>query len=562
MTTANADPLTQLSRNQTLAQPVKVCLVTMGSYPHYHGGVSTWCDMLINGLPDVNFELMSFTANPSAELLYKLPTNVANLRAIPLWGTSDVLEMKRNLGLWDVVRHKISTNDAIINAFVPTFRRFLQILWGDESRPYEFGRVLYEMAHYFMYHDYDATMKSLPVWDCFVAEGQKGYKAYAASVGIEGDVNLLDVTDANRLLYRWLTLLTIPIPQVDIVHTAMAGLCCIPGILAKEAYGTSFLLTEHGVYLRERLLSLARHKTNAFDQVLQARFEQHLNETSYKYADKIAPGSNYNHRWELQNGARAEQIQTIYNGPDPAEFTPGPYNSDDQPPKIIFLGRLDPLKDIQTLVASAAVVHREMPEAKFKLYGKAPKGNEAYFQQCLDLRAQLGLEEVVEFAGFADTAESAYNEGDFVILSSISEGFPYSVVEAMMCGRTVVGTAVGGVPEALEGVGLVVQPRDPEAMGQACLQLLRDREMTRELGRKAREKALQQFSLQQCNAAYAQLYEQLRNTAVAKSNQPAHRWLALSSSQPTLKPVLPRVAHAAWQAFTGLYRRQPLPAGI
>lgn len=559
--TANAEPFAQLSHYQSLEQPLKVCLVTMGSYPHYRGGVSTWCDMLISGLPQVSFDLVSFTANPNAEVVYPLPSNVTGLRAIPLWGTSDVLEMKRDLGLWDVIRHKVSISKKAIESFVPLFRRFLQILWSKDSRPQEFGRVLFEMASYFMYHDYDATMKSMAVWDCFVEEGRKGYQAYAEEVGIEGNVTLLDITDAKRLLYRWLTLLTMPIPDADIVHTAMAGLCCIPGILAHEAYGTPFLLTEHGVYLRERLLSLARHKTSAFDQVFQARFDQHLTEASYQYATKIAPGSNYNHRWELKNGARPEQIQTIYNGPDPEQFVPGPYNSDDNPPKVVFLGRIDPLKDIQTLVAAAAVVHREMPEVQFKVYGKAPKGNEAYFQQCLDLREQLGLEEVVDFAGFADTAQGAYNEGDFVILSSISEGFPYSVVEAMMCGRTVVGTAVGGVPEALEGVGLVVQPRDPEAMGQACLQLLRDREKTRELGRQAREKALREFSLQQCNTAYLGVYLELRESAPQAHNQRQ----IIFDFPPDKKSSgwsVPEMVSNAFQAITAIYQHHPLPSGI
>lgn len=538
----------------------------MGSYPHYHGGVSTWCDMLINGLPQVEFDLMSFTASPNAEVVYTLPKNVHNLRAVPLWGTSDALEMKRDLGLVGMARHKMGISDEEIEThFLPHFRRFLRIVWGKESRPKEFGRTLYDMAAYFRYYSYDATMRALPVWDCFVEEGRQGYEAYAAELGLEGEVTLRDITDTKRLLYRWLTLLTLPIPEADIVHTAMAGLCTIPGILAKEAYGTPLLLTEHGVYLRERLLSLARYKTNAFDQAFQARFDQHLTEAGYYYAEKIAPGSNYNHRWELKNGARPDKIQTIYNGPDPEEFVPGPYNSDETPPKIVFLGRLDPLKDIQTLVAAAAVVHREMPEAQFKVYGKAPKGNEAYFQQCLDLRAELGLEEVVDFAGFADTAESAYNEGDLVILSSISEGFPYSVVEAMMCGRTVVGTAVGGVPEALEGVGLVVQPRDPEAMGQACLQLLRDREMTRELGRQAREKALREFSLHQCNDAYLDVYHTLREGAVKKSPS-LPNFAPIPATKP-LRPVpagwaAPQWASSLWQTVRSFYKKHPLPFGI
>jgi len=119
----------------------------------------------------------------------------------------------------------------------------------------------------------------------------------------------------------------------------------------------------------------------------------------------------------------------------------------------------------------------------------------------------------VHFPGFAASAAAAYNEGDFVLLSSISEGFPYSVVEAMMCGRTVVGTDVGGVREALEGCGFVVEPRNPEQMAEACLTLLRDPDLARDLGQKARAKALERFSVQQCNAAYLAVYQRLTREA-------------------------------------------------
>ena len=115
---------------------------------------------------------------------------------------------------------------------------------------------------------------------------------------------------------------------------------------------------------------------------------------------------------------------------------------------------------------------------------------------------RVGLKETVIFAGFAASAEAAYNEGDVVVLSSISEGFPYSVVEAMMCSRPVVGTDVGGVRKALEGCGLVVEPRNADELAAACLRLCAILELRRELGRHAREKALEEFSLQQCNAAY------------------------------------------------------------
>jgi len=410
-----------------------------------------------------------------------------------------------------VIRSKRQLSERVIRLeFMPLFQQFLRILWSPEARPDLLGLTLSEMADYFARRDYDSTMRSRPVWDCFVREGREGYESFLRRSEGEAAATLRDLTEAMRLLYRWLAVLTIPIPEVDLIHTAAAGLCSLIGIVARQRRGVPFLLTEHGVYLRERLLALIRPENGLFGRLFQAQFAQRVTEASYYFADQIAPGSNYNHRWELRNGADPRRIRTIYNGPDPEEFTPAmDYKPIGAAPTIVWLGRIDPLKDLETLIRAAAIVHREMPEARFVLYGKAPKGNEQYYESCLMLRDELGLQETVIFAGFAASAEAAYNEGDFVILSSISEGFPYSVVEAMMCGRTVVGTAVGGVPEALEGCGFVVEPRNPEEMAAACLRLLKDPELARELGRKAREKALTHFSLQQCNAAYLATYQRL-----------------------------------------------------
>ena len=492
----------------------RVCLVTMGSYPHYAGGVSTWCDMLVAGLPEISFDILSITASPGVKILFDLPANVRHVSAVPLWGAGEVLEWQRDLSLPQIWRHKQRTTTAAIEReFVPLFGRFLQQVWAPTPEPAAFGHLLWGMSRYFAHYDYDRTMRGAAVWHSFMAEGETGYGQFTERLGTGTDGRLLDATDTMRLLYRWLSLLTLPTPDVDVMHTALAGLCGLPAIVAKEGYGIPFLLTEHGVYLRERLLSLARHQSSTFDQAFQAQFDWHLTAACYHYADKITPGSNYNHRWELQNGARPEQIETIYNGPDPQAFRNGHAHPAGHHPTIVFLGRIDPLKDIETLIRAAALVNQSAPEARFVLYGKAPRGNEWYYEKCLALRHELGIDEVVEFAGFAETAEAAYHSGDFVVLSSISEGFPYSVVEAMMCGRTVVGTAVGGVPEALEGCGLVVQPRDPQAMAKACLTLIQNPELTEILGQEARHKALTQFSLQQCNTAYEKTYRQLGQVA-------------------------------------------------
>jgi len=495
--------------------PLSVCLVAEGSYPHYKGGVSAWCDMLVSGLPEVSFDVMGLVADPGAVPVYELPANVRSLTTVPLWGTSEVLEVERDLGVTEVLKRKLGTPRHVIERrFVPLFSALLDALWTPSGDPAEFADLLREMAAYFGRYGYDVTMRSMPVWYAFQEAATVGYGRIEPWAPAVGGASLLDVTNAMRLLYRWLTPLAIPVPDVDIVHTASGGLCSIPGIVGSGRSNTAFLLTEHGIYLRERLLALSRSKASRFEQVFQAAFAQRITEASYAVADLIAPGSLYNQRWETHVGAGTDKLQTIYNGPDPAGFTPDrSVRPNSAPPTVTWLGRIDPLKDLETLIQAAALVVAQMPDVRFVLYGKAPKGNEWYQERCVALRDDLGLQDSVVFGGYASSAAAAYNEGDFVVLSSISEGFPYSVVEAMMCARTVVGTDVGGVGEALEGVGRVVEPRNPGAMADGMLAFLRAPEYTRELGELARERALRSFSLQQCNAAYLSAYQRLATDA-------------------------------------------------
>jgi glycosyltransferase involved in cell wall biosynthesis len=92
----------------------------------------------------------------------------------------------------------------------------------------------------------------------------------------------------------------------------------------------------------------------------------------------------------------------------------------------------------------------------------------------------------------------------------VSEGLPFTTIEAMMCGRVTVNTDVGGVSEAVGSdgrLGGLVPPRDPDAFAQECLRFLTDDALREETGRRAREHALQSFALDSCIDAFRQWYE-------------------------------------------------------
>src|SRR5262249_17270088 len=164
---------------------------------------------------------------------------------------------------------------------------------------------------------------------------------------------------------------------------------------------------------------------------------------------------------------------------------------------------------VETLIRSFAIVHAEMPEARLRIFGSPPPGREPYLAKCKALAVELGIAESATFEGRIEEVRDAYEAGHIVALCRLAEGFPYSVIEAMTCGRPCVATDVGGVTEAIGDTGVVVPPRNPEALAQACLALLRDSELRHRLGAAARIRALSLFTVDRAVDAFDEMYERL-----------------------------------------------------
>jgi glycosyltransferase involved in cell wall biosynthesis len=232
-----------------------------------------------------------------------------------------------------------------------------------------------------------------------------------------------------------------------------------------------------------------------------------MTEIAYSHADALAPCCDYNHRWERKIGVEPERIHTAYYGVDADRFEPSSA-PETEAPVVVWAGRIDPLKDVETLLGAAAVVKDARPDVRFLLYGAAPPGNERYHARCVELYDELGLSETVSFEGFSSNVLEAYARANLVVLSSISEGFPYSTLEAMLCGRAVVATAVGGVAEQITAdCGRVVRPRDPDALGAAILDVLGDMDVCQALSTAARERAANLFGIDRFRATHRAIYE-------------------------------------------------------
>ena len=282
------------------------------------------------------------------------------------------------------------------------------------------------------------------------------------------------------------------------------GLAVLPALAAKWRYGTPMIVTEHGVYLREQYLQNRKSPYRWPVKAFHLSFMRRLCALGYSEAEAITPGNVYNRRWEERLGAEPRASAPCTTAW--IRRTSRPFPVSPTTPTISWVGRIDPIKDVETLVRAFALVHAEMPAARLRLFGSPPKGRESYLQRCRALAADLGIAGSVTFEGRVENIRDAYDAGQIVALSSVSEGFPYSLIEAMTCGRTCVATDVGGVTEAVGDTGLVVPPRSPKRMAQACLTLLRDDDLRHRLGAAARTRALENFTVDGAISAFDEIY--------------------------------------------------------
>jgi glycosyltransferase involved in cell wall biosynthesis len=505
----------------------RVLLCTEGTYPYVGGGVSTWCDILCRYSPDIDFVLFAVTGNPEVEFKYKLPDNAGPVVHVPLWGMQEPAEFPlAEQSFREFRRRRRRTSQTVVaEKFVPHFVTLLQAMHSGTADAGETGLAIWQIWRYFARYDWNTTWKARVTWETFVSEMSRTYRDEHFDTAAEERPSLHDLTTALRWTYNFLMPLVTPIPEVDIVHATIAGFAALPGIVAKLDRGTPFLLTEHGVYIRERYIAVsATEEFSFFAKRYLLRLTALVAKVSYHYADVISPVASFNKRWELRYGAAPGRIETIHNGVDPQVFLPKPKPAELLGvPVVVAAARVFPLKDIETMIRSAAVARRSLPGVRYVVYGSLT-ADLPYVERCGRLIEELDLADTFRFAGFHSAPGEVFNIGDISVLSSISEGFPYTVLESMSCARPVVATDVGGVREALEGFGLVVPPLDFEALGEAAVELLRDDEMRLELGRRAREQVLAHYRVTQSVDAYHKVYARLVSSAVSRPssrNSPA-----------------------------------------
>ncbi|MHB1485143.1 MAG: GT4 family glycosyltransferase PelF [Saccharofermentanales bacterium] len=496
-----------------MKRKIKVMLATEGTYPHNEGGVSTWCDTLIKNLPEVDYLVYSVIMNPFIPQKFQLPQG-CELISVPLWGTEEPFENLKT-PFSQVYRTKnITTDEVIMTEFIPIFSEIVNEIAGIDKNPIRLGYLLLDMHNYFKKYDYRNTFKSKITWDTFTdiilsKANDKRNKLAQPPV--------FSMIQSLGWIYRFFSILCTPVPRVDITHSAAAAFCGIPCVLAKLIYNTPFILTEHGVYLREQYLSLSKRGYDSYLNTFFIRMINSIVKLNYAYADQISPVCSYNTRWETRFGVLPRKIKVIYNGVDKSIFYPRETPKKDSHLRVVTIARVDPVKDLITLIKAAVLIKEQVKDVSFHVYGSITV--KEYYKECLAFVKEAGLEGSFIFEGNTNDTPAAYASGDVIVLSSITEAFPYSIVEAMMMGKPVVSTDVGGVSEALGDSGFLVIPRKHKDLADAVVTLLKDEKLRERLGMQGRERALKLFDVSGVLDSYYDSYIELTDRTREQTNE-------------------------------------------
>jgi polysaccharide biosynthesis protein PelF len=464
---------------------VDIGLLLEGTYPYVSGGVSNWVHEIITGLPELTFGVIFLGAVPEAygPIRYTLPPNLVHVEAHYLMAPGAAApSAPRARG-----RAAQQQGGEAMSAMV-------RLHEGFQARDRPLDSALLDGAGAL---DTPAGISQLEfltgdeTWARLCAE----YDARCAST------SFLDyfwtVRTMHQPLFK-LASLARTIPRFRILHAVSTGYAGFLGALVQRQRGCPFVVTEHGIYTKERKIDLAHaswiHEGSAtlkpglgeelgYLRRLWIHFFEGLGRAAYASARPIVSLYEGNRERQVADGAQLERTRVIPNGIDVSRFAPLRKKRPAVPPAVLgLIGRVVPIKDIKTFIRALRTVAAEIPGAEGWIVGPEDE-DPRYAAECRALVHSLGLQDAVRFLGFR-APEDIFPDLGVSVLTSISEALPLFVLESFAAGVPVVTTDVGSCRELVEGrdpvdrargvAGAVAAIASPDGIARAAIRLLQD----------------------------------------------------------------------------------------
>jgi glycosyltransferase involved in cell wall biosynthesis len=250
----------------------------------------------------------------------------------------------------------------------------------------------------------------------------------------------------------------------------------------------------------------------------------HLKTMIYKYLDSLAlkrmnciiAVSKAIAKELMQRGLQANKIEIIYNGINVnnshdiyhEDFSQLRKKYEISPNTFVIgtLGRLAAVKGHTYLIQAMPAIVQEIPNCKLLIAGDGPLKADLHHQIKL-----LNLENHAKLIGYIKDIAGLFSITDLFVLPSLSEGLPITLLEAMACGKPVVASAAGGIPEVItnECTGVLIPPADANGLAQAITLLHKDKDRMKKLSANSRELVENNFSAKSMASHYAMMYSQL-----------------------------------------------------
>nr|CAA6830629.1 MAG: Extracellular matrix protein PelF, glycosyltransferase, group 1 [uncultured Thiotrichaceae bacterium] len=460
----------QLSNNEQ----ADICLLLEGTYPYVRGGVSSWVHQLISGLPEFSFALVFIGANREyyPKLWYDFPENVCHFEAHFL--------DEKSVGS---PPHEFKGDESYFQ-YSDELHEYFQTD-GESACPVNIGNKgtisVTQQADNFYYSErswekitdsYKTNCAEMPFLEYFW-----NVRAMHAPV-----FKLMEI--ANHL------------PSARLYHSASTGYAGLLGHYAHALYSLPLLITEHGIYIKERQIDLylaewikeqesplpqgINSEINYLRQ-LWSRFFEGLGRMTYQSATKIVSLYQNNCDKQIEYGAPAEKTMVIPNGVRLEQLEQLRALRPAQPPPVLgLIGRVVPIKDIKNFIRAIDYASRNFPEIEGWIIGSEDE-EPRYAKECHELVKSLGQQNRIRFLGFQKIDDILPRLG-LLALTSISEAQPLVILEAYAAGLPVLTTDVGSCRELIEGysaedrqlgrAGGIAPIGDPAAFAEAAIHLL------------------------------------------------------------------------------------------
>lgn len=485
-------------------------LLLEGTFPYVSGGVSSWVNQIIRGFPEYRFGavFIGSSRDDYNGLKYELPDNLVHLEEYFLHDQQAKPEIAAIAGN---------------RQGIETIRKLHA--WFQKPDPATLDPALKDVDFYLDPKkgvDFEQFLYSRHSWDLITELYQQRCS----------DPSFVDyfwtVRNMHAPIWQLAEIASQLIPA-RVYHTVSTGYAGFLGALLHYNSGRPLLLSEHGIYTKERRIDIfhsdwIQDNRNALQKDptevsyyrdLWIRFFETLGRFCYGASASIVSLYEGAREREISDGADRVRTMVIPNGIEVDRFAPLRASRPAEPPPVLtLLGRVVPIKDIKTFIRALRLIANSMPHVEGWVIGPEDESPE-YSAECRALAESLNMADNVKFMGFKNPLEILPQTG-VMVLSSVSEGLPLVILEAFAAGIPVVATDVGAChqlimghgqeDEAIGAAGGVVTINNPQDLAVEALKLLNDPEQWRRAGRAAIARVERYYTHQRMFDSYRELY--------------------------------------------------------